>query len=422
MRIQGESNQSAKRFDFEGRVLENLPEVVYSGKFTDFVDFVFLNRKFSDLTGYERDEVFGGKVGWDEIVHKGDISRLRGVYKECSRSGKGFCVEYRVVRRDGEVVEVVDRGEPIFDSNAQVIGSEGMIVEVGRQKRAHRELERTQMLQSLGKLSAGIAHEINTPVQFIGDNIRFLFDSFGQVLLLFEMYRNMKMEYERAGMITDKRLGVIDTAEGEADIGFLLEEIPKAIDESFEGIRRVSDIVSAMRDFSHIDERRFGSVDMNKLIKNAVVICRNEVKYVADVEMELDDKLGTVICCMDDMNQVFLNLIVNAAHSIEEKLGETSSSRGKIKVKTFKDGDFAEILISDSGKGISEEVRERMFEPFFTTKEPGKGTGQGLSIVWSKVVDKHGGTVDVDSEVGKGSTFKVRLPIYGNQEYDGTRR
>ena len=172
-------------------------------------------------------------------------------------------------------------------------------------------------------------------------------------------------------------------------------------------------MIAAMRDFSHIDERRFAPADLNKTLKSTIVILRNEVKYVTDVETDLDEHLPTVMCCIDEIQQVFLNLIINAAHSIRDSI-EENGKRGLIKISSKVQDEYAVITISDTGPGISEDIREKIFEPFFTTKGPGKGTGQGLSIVQAAIVEKHNGKIKLESTVGVGTTFTIYIPLEGD--------
>ncbi|MBW8014658.1 MAG: ATP-binding protein [Planctomycetes bacterium] len=276
---------------------------------------------------------------------------------------------------------------------------------------ARRELERTQMLQNLGKLTAGIAHEINTPIQFIGDNLQFLSNGFEDILSLLCEYEKFRTEATEAAVSNDQHERVL-AAKVKTDVDFIAKEIPKAIAQSIDGIKRVSSMISAMRDFSHIDERRFAPANLNKAIESTIVILRNEIKYVADVETNLDDNLPAVMCCIDEIQQVFLNLVINAAHSIGD-CHEEGGDRGLIKISSRIEGDDAVFTISDSGKGISPEIREKIFEQFFTTKGPGKGTGQGLSIVQKAVTERHNGRLELESAEGVGTTFTVYIPIEG---------
>jgi signal transduction histidine kinase len=199
-----------------------------------------------------------------------------------------------------------------------------------------------------------------------------------------------------------------------ADSGYLLEEIPKAIEQTLEGVTRVSRLVGAMKEFSHPGTKEKIPLDLNHAIENTITVARNEWKYVADLETEFDPLLPLISCQPGEFNQVTLNLIVNAAHAIADVVGKGGSTKGKIKIQTRDSTEWVEIRIQDTGSGIPEKVRARVFDPFFTTKEIGKGTGQGLAIARSVIVDKHGGTIHFETEEGKGTTFIVRLP------HDGT--
>jgi len=195
-------------------------------------------------------------------------------------------------------------------------------------------------------------------------------------------------------------------------LAYLQEEIPQAIDQSLEGLERIAKIVRSMKEFSHpgMDEKT--PIDINQAIETTINVSRNEWKYHADIETDLDPGLPNVSCLPGEINQVLLNLIVNAAHAIVNVVGE-SGDKGLIRISTRLDGAWAEIRVSDTGTGIPEEIKQRIFDPFFTTKMVGKGTGQGLAIAYSVVVDKHGGVIDLESEEGKGTTFIISLPLEG---------
>jgi signal transduction histidine kinase len=205
------------------------------------------------------------------------------------------------------------------------------------------------------------------------------------------------------------------------DLDFLLEEIPQAIDQSLEGIDRVKTIVAAMKEFSHPQDDSMGPVDLNHAIRSTATVCRNEWKYVAEMELNLDPQLPSVPCHAGEINQVVLNLTVNAAHAIQEKLGTCPKTKhpeekGRITISTEKTGDEVEIRIADTGCGIPREIQAKVFDLFFTTKPAGRGTGQGLAIARAAVVEKHGGSIDMVSEPGEGTTFFIRLPLRRSEQ------
>jgi signal transduction histidine kinase len=258
-------------------------------------------------------------------------------------------------------------------------------------KNAQTAMIQQSTLASIGQLAAGVAHEINTPIQYVGDNTRFLQHSF----------TNM-MEYIKNEPSNNNASNI--------DVKYLSQEIPLAIQQSLEGIGRVSDIVKTMKDFSHPGASEKIPTDLNRCIQNTINISKNEWKYFAHVNTEFDPNLPLIPCVRNEINQVFLNLILNAAHSIEKKESKGEQIKGKIDILTRKDDKYTEIRITDTGIGIPDSIKSRIFEPFFTTKEVGKGTGQGLSIAYT-IVNNHNGEISFESTVGQGTTFIIRLPI-----------
>ncbi len=279
-------------------------------------------------------------------------------------------------------------------------------------------LNQAQKLESIGQLAAGIAHEINTPTQFVNDNTRFLRDAFDDLNSLIESFERVTAR-ARAGPVDRNLLDEVEQARDSADVDYLRAEIPKAIDQSLEGLQRISKIVCAMRDFSHPDRSQKIAADLNQAIETTVTVARSEWKYVAELELELDPTLPPVACHLGEINQVVLNLIVNAAHAIADKVGDGSSGKGTITISTKSDGDGVEVRVADTGTGIPEQHRARMFTPFFTTKDVGKGTGQGLAIAHNVITKKHGGTIRFETETGQGTTFVVRLPLTEPPELKG---
>ena len=277
-----------------------------------------------------------------------------------------------------------------------------------KERELQKELREAQKLEAVGQLAGGIAHEINTPAQYIGDNLKFLTDAHQDLFSLVE--KSMALTEAARGhdglsvMAED-----VDAVRDEIDLEYLRQEIPSATEQSKAGIGQVSRIVLAMKEFSHPGTKEMSLADINRALENTLTISRNEWKHVAEVTTAFDEALPAVPCLAGEINQVFLNLIVNAAHAITEKQGR--HGLGRIKVSTETDGENVIIRVEDDGTGIPEAFRDQVFNPFFTTKEVGQGTGQGLTIARDIVVKKHGGTIRFDTEAEKGTTFTVRLPI-----------
>ncbi|MBN1818334.1 MAG: PAS domain-containing protein [Sedimentisphaerales bacterium] len=406
-------NQRADWYQVD-RLIDHLPETVYAAAFADPIRFDFLCGNFEELTGYAKADLLTGRLRWMNLVFEKDRPMVQEAYQQCRKTGEDLKVEYRITAKDGGERDILDRARPVFDEKSQVIGLEGMFTDITFRRKAERQLERTQMLQSMGRLAAGIVHEINTPVQFIGDNIHFLSDSFRQLMTLMVQYRDIVDRAEKSGL-SDIDREALQTARQETDLDFLSQEIPSAIEQTMEGVKRVTSIVSAMRDFSHIDERRMAPADINKALNSTLIVVHNALKYVAHIETDFDKNLPLVLCCIDDLNQVFVNLLINASHAIGDKINRSAGEMGTIAVGTCKEGENVIIRISDTGTGIPEEVQKRMYEPFFTTKGGDKGTGQGLLFVRTIVCDKHKGKLDCQTEVGKGTTFIITLPIQGKE-------
>jgi len=268
-----------------------------------------------------------------------------------------------------------------------------------------------QKLDAVGRLAAGIAHEINTPIQFVGDNAHFLQDAFRDAMKLQGKYALLCQESEH-GPVSERTRAEVKAVIEEIDWAYLQGEVPKAVAQVLDGVDRVATIVRAMKEFSHVDQSADkAAADLNKALESTLVVARSELKYVADVETDFGP-LPPVVCHLGDLNQVFLNLLINAAHAIGNVVEETGS-KGQIRIRTRQDGDWVEVDIQDTGTGIPEEIRDRIFDPFFTTKRVGEGTGQGLALARAVVVEKHGGTLTFDTVMGKGTTFHVRLPADG---------
>lgn len=267
------------------------------------------------------------------------------------------------------------------------------------------ELLQASKMESLGTLAGGIAHEINTPIQYIGDNLSFLSESFDDLRGVIDAYDGLMADAKGAGTLGERVDAVAEVRES-ADLDFLYEEIPQAAQQSIDGVAQVSRIVLAMKEFSHPSSKERAPVDLNAIIERATIVCRAEWKHAADLDLQLDPDLPAMLGFEGELNQVILNMAVNAAHAIAEK----DAGQGLITIRTAAMPGGVELSVTDTGTGIPEAVRRRIFDPFFTTKGVGKGTGQGLAICQDIVVNKHGGTIDIETVPGEGTTFIMRFP------------
>ncbi|MBU0960872.1 MAG: ATP-binding protein [Proteobacteria bacterium] len=270
-------------------------------------------------------------------------------------------------------------------------------------------LLQAQKLESVGQLAAGIAHEINTPTQFISSNIDFLKDSFMNVKHLIDTLQKVLQTIVQGAAIPETGREAEKQLE-ELDWNYLKEEIPAAIQQSQEGIKRVTTIVQAMKEFSHPGSKEKAFYDLHKILETTITVASNEWKYCAEIVTHLDENFPLVFCLANEIGQVFLNILINASHSIASK-NRDSSEKGLITISTRHAPEYVEICIEDTGIGIPEDIRSRVFDPFFTTKSVGKGTGQGLAISHDVIENKHGGTLSFTSEAGKGTVFTIQLPI-----------
>jgi len=280
-------------------------------------------------------------------------------------------------------------------------------------ERRDRDVQRahTQKLESIGQLAAGVAHEINTPVQYIGDNLRFIEGSLRGLQQLLEVHQSALHECQSADGCGE-RTAEIEAIAKAIDLDYLKVETPSAIAQALEGVARVAKIVRALKDFSHPGTET-APVALNQLIETTALVSRTHWKYVADLETDLDPRLPEITGMAGELGQVILNLLVNGADAIADVIKDKPGEKGTLSIRTRHDGEFAEIRVRDTGTGIPLEIRSKVFDPFFTTKPMGSGTGQGLSIAYAIVTKRHRGTISFETEVGVGTTFIVRLPIAG---------
>jgi two-component system NtrC family sensor kinase len=378
----------------------------------------YANRAWCEMTGYSQDCV--ATLGLADLHPASSLERMQTELAHQARGDRRHVTEVACVRSDGSVFIADIRTAPIeLDQRACTVGfitdvserlaqRERLDKERADRERMELELRHAQKLEAVGQLAAGIAHEINTPTQFVGDSLHFIEEAYSDLIALLGEYRRAVGALAQASGDS----GLLDRlheAEETADLAYLEANVPVAFTRSSDGISRIATIVRAMKEFAHPDQRDKSPADLNRAIQSTLTISRNEYKYVADIETELGD-LPPVQCHIGDLNQVFLNLIVNAAHAIADVVGD-SGAKGVIRIRSVRDGEFVRIEISDTGSGIAPTIADRIYEPFFTTKAVGKGSGQGLAIARTIVVDKHRGTLTHDSREGAGATFTIRLPI-----------
>jgi PAS domain S-box-containing protein len=356
-----------------------------------------LERSEGEIAGMQVAELFDGPGAFSLL----DIESL-------GARGAVFQTETRVRTGRGEHTPVLVSATVFRDAasggSLRVIY---MAIDIRDRKKLEVELRQAQKLESVGRLAAGVAHEINTPVQFVGDSLSFIRDAMADLSRLILKYQ----ELHAAAILPPTVAAAMTEAEEYADLAYLMEQVPLALERAVDGVNRVATIVRSLRAFAHPDETAMSLVDLNKGIEDTLVIASNEYKYVATIETDLG-ALPRVTCHGGDVNQVVLNIVVNAAHAIRDVVDRTETM-GLIRIRTWTDEGFAAISIGDTGGGIPEAIREQIFDPFFTTKSVGHGTGQGLAIARSVICDKHRGELTFETEIGKGTTFTIRLPIAG---------
>jgi PAS domain S-box-containing protein len=389
---------------------------------------VFVNRALARDHGYEPAELLGRSPS--ELVPSELNSPGLAEVNDAMRSGSALRTELRARRKDGSTFWAGISLAPVRNSMGHVthfvsIGADitARIEETENQQRLQRQLymemqERERMaielrfaqkLEAVGRLAAGIAHEINTPIQYVGDSVRFLQGAMVEFEALLGLYRTL-VENLAPGSVLAPDIERIRQAELAADVYFLSAEAPKAFDRTLDGVARVAAIVRAMKEFAHPDANEQALADINHAIETTLTVARSEYKYCATIETHCAT-LPELLCNVGELNQVFLNLIINAAHAIEQS-GKDAAA-GRINISTAVADDSVAIVIADNGCGIPAENLEKIFDPFFTTKEVGRGTGQGLAIARTIVVDKHRGSIDVESAVGVGTRFVLKLPLSG---------
>jgi len=370
----------------------------------------YINRGVEDIWGITKDTVSSIDMLWKGIAAE-DTEEHRIKTNTAIEEDVSFSIEYRVVKPDNEVVWVREIGTPIIgdDGFHYVVG---VVVDITEFKQAEEEkrkmeseLAHARKLESVQHLAAGVAHEINTPAQFISDNLIFLQESLddilGAVAYVNTLITTLGSEELKQG---------VESEFEKAEWDYLKDEVPMAMVQSIEGIAHIATIVSAMKVYTHSDVPSC-LVDVNAALESTVTELNTQWEHLANIKMNFDNTLPNVKCVMGDINQAVSNIFTNAAQTIEEKYGEVSNQKGEVAVSTEYENNHIYIRISDNGTGITDDVKGRIFDQFFTTKDVGKGTGLGLSVTHYVITEKHQGKIDVESTVGEGTTFIIALPI-----------
>jgi len=378
---------------------------------------LYVNRALATNHGYSGPEALIGK-SVSVLLDAGLDPEQRDEICHALRERDKARLEVEFRRRDGGRFLVGFTRTPLYDAHGVVTHYVVLGADITLKRESERERERmaielrvAQKLESVGRLAAGLAHEINTPIQYVSDSVYFLRSAFDECTALSAAYRAALTSFPPTTQ-TEEVVARLEQLEAASDLEFLKQEVPKAFERTLEGADRVAGIVRAMKEFAYPDAVEHSPADINHALETTLTVARGEYRYAAAVATEFG-ALPPVVCNVGELNQVFLNLIVNAAHAIHDS-GKDAHT-GRIQVSTRTEGDLAHIEIADNGCGIDATHLDKIFDPFFTTKEVGRGTGQGLAIARSIIVDKHAGRIDVHSTPGRGTRFIVRLPIRGRK-------
>ena len=404
--------QTAKRPLGDGqveinRLISSLPAILIGLSKDNKI--VLWNSKAEEVLGKNQSDVMGLPlqqcgIAWDSDKIAAGISDSR-------RAGQPTRVDdIRYQGVDGEERYLSMTINHLDGDEDCILGSTIIGTDITRRKKLDTQQQQSQKMEAIGQLAAGIAHEINTPTQFLGDNTRFFQDAFEDLIQIIREYEGL-IDKAKSDALTGELIAGAEKRIKDLDLEYLEEEIPVALQHTLKGVERIAKIVQAMKIFSHPGMIIQELTDINKEIEKSITITRNEWKYVARMETDFDPNLPDVPCFRAELNQVILNMIVNSAHAIAEANGDNSSQQGTIRICTYHKDNWAKIRISDTGAGIPEGIRHKIFDLFFTTKGPGKGSGQGLAISHSVIVEKHKGTLELESQEGKGTTFIIGLPL-----------
>ncbi|MCS6242357.1 MAG: PAS domain S-box protein [Opitutus sp.] len=395
-------------------LMETVPALIY---FKDNESrFIQVNQALATFVGAEPATILG-RTDFD-FYQAADAAKCADDEASIRQTGRPIIDQIeQITQRNGTRRWFSTSKLPLRNAAGIITGTFGLSTDITVQKRSDEEratlqiqLTQSQKLESIGMLAAGIAHEINTPSQFVTDNLAYVTQGVAKLDPVLEAHPRLLAALHASGPLAPDVAEWLATLPN-VKLEVLRRELPSALADAHDGMVRITQIVRAMKSYSHRSGDALTASDLNQAIENTLIVCRNEWKYVADMQTHLDPALPAVPCHLGDFNQVIVNLVVNAAHSIGDVVAKTPGSKGVITVSTRVAEGWAEVRVADTGAGIPESARSHIFTPFFTTKQVGKGTGQGLALARSVIVDRHKGTLSFETELGRGTTFFIRIPL-----------
>ena len=283
---------------------------------------------------------------------------------------------------------------------------QAIIRDIDKRKKLEKELQNTQRLEAIGQLTAGIAHEINSPIHYISDNMAFIDNELTTIMPVAKEI----LKIQKKKNVTKNDINKLKEKLANIDIEFLSKELTKAVNENKKGLSEVSEMISAMKIYAHADNAHKLPIDINKTVNSIITVCKSEWKYITDIKTTFDPSMPIISCFVNDLQQAIMNIIINAVHAIEEQNEKIKRTKGQILIHTHLESDSILISIKDNGIGIPKKTYDKVFDPFFTTKQATQELGQGLAQAYTTIVDKHEGSLTFESEYGRGSTFFIRLP------------
>ena len=368
----------------------------------------FVNHQFCLMLGRSQQELLGSTLKKFVAAEHQELYQRQMVLRH---QGHAECYELNLLHADSGRVFSLISPTALSDEHGLFIGAFSVVTNITKLKFLEEQLMQAQKLEAIGQLAAGIAHEINTPTQYVDNNVRYIEDGYKTLVEIVEICREKLISKE----VGSETAAAFEALLEEKGYGEFKEELPGAVADALDGLSRIAEIVRSVKQLSHPGKAEKELTDINEVVRSTIVVSRNEWKYVADLETDFSEDLPLTPCLRGEFSQVIINLIVNAVHAIQEKLGPNPERKGRIWVTTRKLENHVEIRVKDSGMGIPKAICSKVFDPFFTTKEVGKGTGQGLAISHTIIREKHGGQFFFETEEGRGTTFIVRLPFEQGQ-------